>query len=84
MPYPTMFRCAQGYEKLYMSDTAQCIQSKADNITHTVPTVAGLGIGLSVLACFLCFTLKLFSKARTMETRWELSKYDGILMLVLA
>ena len=29
----------------------------------------GLGIGLSVLAGFLCFTLRLFSKARHVETR---------------
>ena len=77
-------RCAQDYEKLLLSDRSQCIQSKASPTTHTVPTLAGLGIGLSVLTCFLCFTLRLFSKARTMETRYEclnlLSKWDGIFM----
>lgn len=62
-------RCAKDYEKLLLSDRSQCIQSKASPTTHTVPTLAGLGIGLSVLTCFLCFTLRLFSKARTVETR---------------
>ena len=77
-------RCAANYEKLLLSDRSQCIESKASPTTHTVPTLAGLGIGLSVLACFLCFTLRLFSKARIVETRYEwwnlLSKYDGIFM----
>ena len=29
----------------------------------------GLGLGLSALTAFICFTLKLFSKARTVRTR---------------
>ena len=73
-------RCKQGYEKLVMSDTTQCIQSKANTTTHTVPTVAGLGIGLSVLACFLCFTLRLFSKARTVETRYDWGDCSGYMV----
>ena len=32
-------------------------------------TLAGLGLGLSGLTCLICFTFRLFSKARTVETR---------------
>ena len=32
-------------------------------------TLAGLGLGLTGLTCLICFTFRLFSKARTVETR---------------
>ena len=40
-----------------------------DTHVEDVATLAGLGIGLSLLALFICFTLKLFSKARNVEAR---------------
>jgi len=62
-------RCGARYEKLVLSNKSECIETRVKTTTHTVPTLAGLGIGLSVLTCFLCFTLRLFSKARIVESR---------------
>ena len=46
-----------------------CELARTESHVEDVATLAGLGIGLSVLALFICFTLRLFSKARNVEAR---------------
>ena len=45
--------------------TAEQPQSQSDQLA----TLLGLGLGLTALTALLCFTFRLFSKARNVETR---------------
>ena len=58
-----------------MAWAASCTSSPSNPLQ--VPTAVGLGLGLSLLTAFLCFTLKLFSKARTVQTRCARAGYCG-------
>jgi len=66
--------CSEGYTKEIVrrksgSEHVCTRVSILDTHVEDVATLAGLGIGLSLLALFICFTLKLFSKARNVEAR---------------
>ena len=63
--------CSEGFFQQQSSESGvSCSVSLAsETYTDDLATLAGLGIGLSVLTIFICFTLKLFSKARNTETR---------------
>jgi len=62
--------CSRGMErKAKNNGEIHCIVVREDATAYQVPTAVGLGVGLSGLTAFLCFTLKLFSKARTVQTR---------------
>jgi len=63
--------CREGYSKEQSPVSADhvCHVSLTEFHAEEVATLAGLGIGLSLLSIFICFTLKLFSKARNVEAR---------------
>lgn len=46
-----------------------CSAVQAGSESDQLATLLGLGLGLTSLTALLCFTFKLFSKARTVETR---------------
>ena len=46
-----------------------CDLARTRSHVEDVATLTGLGVGLSLLAVFIWFTLRLFSKARNVETR---------------
>jgi len=62
--------CSRGTErKAKNNGEIHCIVVRKEAAEYQVPTAVGLGLGLSALTAFICFTLKLFSKARTVRTR---------------
>ena len=46
-----------------------CDLARTESHVEDVATLTGLGVGLSLLAVFIWFTLRLFSKARHVESR---------------
>jgi len=62
--------CSRGTERQAKNNgEIHCIVVRKDAAAYQAPTAVGLGLGLSALTAFICFTLKLFSKARTVRTR---------------
>ena len=49
-----------------------CDLARTESHVEDVATLTGLGVGLSLLAVFIWFTLRLFSKARHVESRYAL------------
>ena len=47
-----------------------CDLARTESNVEDVATLTGLGVGLSLLAVFIWFTLRLFSKARNVESRY--------------
>ena len=48
-----------------------CDLARTESHVEDVATLTGLGVGLSLLAVFIWFTLRLFSKARNVESRYD-------------
>ena len=48
-----------------------CDLARTESHVEDVATLTGLGVGLSLLAVFIWFTLRLFSKARNVESRYN-------------
>lgn len=71
--------CSEGYSKGLVhgpgvrSATGHvrpvCDLARTESHVEDVATLTGLGVGLSLLAVFIWFTLRLFSKARHVESR---------------
>ena len=51
-----------------------CDLARTESHVEDVATLTGLGVGLSLLAVFIWFTLRLFSKARHVESRYSIVK----------
>ena len=67
--------CSEGYSKELSHNTASpehvCHVTRTNSHVEDVATLAGLAIGLVLLSLFICFTLRLFSKARNAESRQD-------------